>query len=75
MSDDYPGGWFGPGWGASICNETRHLPTPVGEQCLDCHEVFVDGDQGLTIPGMTDGVVDLRSIHLACFMREVGITP
>lgn len=73
--DDYPGGWFGPSWGAPVCDTARHIPTPLGEECLDCKGVFVDGDQGLTIPGVHDGVADLRSIHIACFWREMGIGP
>ena len=71
--DEYPGGWFGPSWGALVCDPARHRPTPVGERCLDCDEVFVDDDQGLTIPGVRDGAVNLRSIHIGCFLREIGV--
>lgn len=70
--DDYPGGWFGPSWGAQVCDPVRHKPTPIGEKCLDCREVFEAGDQGLTIPHASAEGVDLRSIHIACFMREIG---
>lgn len=73
--DDYPGGWFGPSWGAAVCEPERHKPTPIGELCLDCREPFVNGDQGLTIPGVHDGVFGLRSIHIACFLNELGIEP
>lgn len=74
MSDDedYPGGWFGHSWGAPICDQAEHLPTPIGERCLDCEEVFKGGDQGLTFPGVHDGAVELRSMHIGCFLKMIG---
>jgi hypothetical protein len=72
-SHDYPGGWFGPSWGALVCDPANHMATPVGEKCLDCKKVFVDGDQGMTIPHASDEGVDLRSIHIDCFLREIGV--
>lgn len=68
---DYPGGWFGPSWGAPVCGDSAHLPTPVGEECLHCCKVFVDGDQGLTVPHVAVEGVTLRSIHIKCF--HVGL--
>lgn len=77
MSDDeyeYPGGWFGPTWGAPVCEDSQHLPAPVGEPCLYCESPFVDGDQGLTMPHYDGIVASLRSTHLACFLKEIGAT-
>lgn len=65
--DDYPGGWFGPSWGAPACEERRHRLTPVGERCIYCHVAFVDGDQGLTMPQMGDDSWRLVSAHIDCF--------
>jgi hypothetical protein len=73
MTDDYPGGWFGPSWGAPACDEGRHLGTPVGEECLMCDKRFVVGDQGLTMPHAGQNGVELRSVHLDCFLKNIGV--
>jgi hypothetical protein len=73
MSDNYPGGWFGASWGAPVCDEATHLPTPVGDLCTECMVEIIDGDRGMLIPfaGMTPAV--LSSFHLGCFLRTVGV--
>lgn len=71
MSEYYPRGWFGPTWNAPVNEDSRHLDTPFGEKCMACHKEFVEGDQGLTIPGVHEGSYDLQSIHIACFAGMV----
>ena len=71
MSDDYPGGWFGASWGAPVCEENRHLPTPVGDRCVACSFFVKEDDRGMIIPfaGMRPAV--LMSYHLGCYLREI----
>lgn len=69
----YPGGWFGESWGAPVCDYANHMPTPVGEECLMCEAVFTADDQGLTIPHASQAGVELRSMHIACFLKNVGV--
>lgn len=68
--DDYPGGWFGASWGAPACDESRHLPTPVGQACLACPRRIGADDQGLAVPGPRAG---LSHFHLDCFLRDIGV--
>lgn len=73
MSDDdyYPGGWFGKSWGAPVCEESRHLPTPVGDRCVSCTWFIKDDDQGMLIPFAGMKPATLMSYHLECFLREI----
>lgn len=68
---EYPGGWFGESWGAPVCEPDRHMPTPVGDKCVDCAQLITADDRGMIIPfaGMTPPV--LESHHLDCFLRIV----
>ena len=68
---NYPGGWFGESWGAPVCEESQHLPTPVGDLCTECAQPITEDDQGLLIPfaGMTPAV--LCSYHLTCFLSTI----
>ncbi len=77
--DDYPGGWFGTSWGAPICDDGNHLPTPVGEPCTDCKVPIFDGDQGLSVPFIFrrgDGLHawKLTHIHIDCFRAGQQMT-
>lgn len=67
----YPGGWFGESWCAPVCDEARHLPTPVGDLCTECAQEITADDQGVLIPfaGMTPIV--LSAYHLPCFLATV----
>jgi hypothetical protein len=67
----YPGGWFGESWGAPVCEENRHRPTPVGDLCVECAQDITEDDQGMLIPfaGMTPAV--LGSYHLICFLSTI----
>lgn len=69
--DDSGHGWFGEHWGAPICDETFHVPTPVGAPCLDCEEPIAEGDQGLSTPFFTDETFTVRFRHLDCFLRTI----
>lgn len=40
-------GWFGESWGAPVCEEDNHLPTPVGAFCLSCEEAIEPTDAGV----------------------------
>ena len=70
---DYPGGWFGESWGAPVCDPVNHKPTPVGEVCLMCKEPIAADDQGLTIPHASMEGIELRSMHIDCFLKNVGV--
>ncbi len=74
MSDNdwYPGGWFGPSWGAPVNEEGRHLAIPIGEACMYCNGRFRAGDQGLTMPHVGEGGASLVSVHIDCFRHEIG---
>jgi hypothetical protein len=74
MSDHgYPGGWFGESWGAPVCDPVRHKPTPVGELCVFCEGEILKTDQGLTIPHASAAGVGLRSMHIECFLKNIGV--
>lgn len=66
--------WFGTYWGASICNETPHVVTPVGKLCAWCGEPLVEGDQGVCIDNISErqGVeVNEQPHHRDCFLRSI----
>lgn len=70
----YPGGWFGPSWGAPVCEPERHLDTPMDELCIDCLVPFTEGDSGLSVPFVYEvGGWTLTHHHIACFRR--GLLP
>lgn len=72
--DDYPGGWFGQSWGAPICDEDRHRPTPVGEPCVRCGAPITDDDQGMIMPHI-EGKDRwyLVAYTIDCFLESIGI--
>ena len=63
--------WFGASWGARVCLDTPHAPTPVGEPCLWCGEPFVASDQGVLIPFLGAEGQSLRGQHVECAIRSV----
>ena len=69
--DNYPGGWFGESWGAPVCEEARHLPTPTGQPCVECMVPIIDGDQGVVIPYVHRGGWEMTNYHLPCFLSTV----
>lgn len=68
---DYPGGWFGPSWGAPVCDEADHLPTPVGDRCIECMSLITDDDQGMLIPFADMTPMVLGAYHLMCFLATI----
>lgn len=70
--DRYPGGWFGESWDAPVCDPARHMPTPVGDRCVECSDLIEEDDQGMIIP-FWDGTapVMLTSTHLTCFLATI----
>jgi hypothetical protein len=64
--------WFGESWGAPCCKELLFAPTPVGEPCAWCEEVFEEGDSGLLIPSVGEDLkATLSSYHRECFLRSI----
>lgn len=68
--------WFGKSWGASCCEASTHVKTPIGRPCLRCREPIRVGDQGLIHPlvhGVAEGkaLVTLEPTHLDCFLKSV----
>ncbi len=55
--------WFGENWGAPVCDPEDHIPTPVGDPCVNCEEAIEAGDQGV--------VFDLP-YHIECFTRAIS---
>lgn len=53
--------WFGPTWGASVCDPAEQVPVPVGRRCFWCAERFIPGERGIltNVP-----------MHLECSMRS-----
>ena len=64
-------GWFGKSWGAPCCDPELHMPTPVGDLCVECAQPIEKTDQGMLIPfaDMTPAV--LGAYHLDCFLGNV----
>jgi hypothetical protein len=77
--------WFGESWGAPICEETSHEPTPVGVLCMNCEERIEADDRGVITPqlGLDETAVRLDPAallfdgqprvaqHLECHLRGV----
>jgi len=69
--------WFGPTWGAPVCDPEEKIPTPIGLPCFACERSIVDGDQGFAVP-LVDGVPEApiatwQPWHLDCFIDSVGV--
>jgi hypothetical protein len=56
--------YFGESWGADICFDSEHVPTPVGQPCGHCGEDFEEGDRGIIDSGGF-------TTHLNCFLRPI----
>lgn len=66
--------WFGPSWGAPVCDPARHIDTPVGRPCFYCYEGIREGDQGIAMPYFDDeGRASVVPIGLDCFLRDIGV--
>ena len=60
--------WFGPSWGAAICQEEEHIDVPIGCWCGHCEEEVAAGDRGVCV---ANGEGFEAPMHLECFMRGV----
>ena len=66
--------WFGPYWGAMVNTECEETPTPIGEACARCERPFVEGDQGLQLPYVSEaGGPATVSYHKACLLEAIGL--
>lgn len=63
--------WFGETWHAPICEDDRHVETPVGQSCFECHEPITERDHGLIIPYLGKAADSEEPWHLDCFMRSI----
>lgn len=63
--------WFGRSWGAPINAECARCATPVGEPCLHCGELIVDGDQGIVIPHCGNNTITRAPLHCDCHIRMI----
>lgn len=64
-------GWFGEHWGAPVCDEMAHIPTPVGSKCIDCDSLIGEKDQGISQPFVSDEGVTIIFRHLDCYLYTV----
>lgn len=83
-------GWFGQSWGAPICDETPHVPTPRDAECPFCEQPILAGDLGMALGrphadscpagpmGQLGGDCDCRSSYAVFYHRlcfALGIIP
>lgn len=70
--------WFGPDWGAPVCDPDQHVTMPTRWPCERCGVAFKEGDQGVLLPffvtpsqwaeGRPYNVAYHRICFLACVM-------
>jgi hypothetical protein len=68
--------FFGRRWDAPIVDDARQVATPVGERCMDCGEVVVEGDRGFIRAALCRDadrkwVATPRPVHAECDLRGV----
>lgn len=63
--------WFGPSWGAPVCDPRAHIPTPVGFSCGGCDHEIIDGDNGVVYPYWDGHSVTPMAWHRECNLRQV----
>ena len=63
--------WFGEHWGAPVCDDSEHVPTPVGRRCGSCDKLIEEGDRGFLIPAIDRGLVVREPWHFDCLMESV----
>jgi hypothetical protein len=67
--------WFGKSWGAPINESCEQIAVPDGEVCPYCHNSIRATSNGVEIDGVAyDGSPLKVDYHLACFLRELGIS-
>ena len=63
--------WFGEDWGAPVCEDGEHAPTPVGAKCGSCGELIEEGDRGFLLPHLDRGFIVREPWHFTCLMEDV----
>src|SRR5574338_472600 len=67
--------WFGPSWGAPVCDPAYAAPTPTAP-CAECGKAFHDLDQGVILPFHGNpGDPSELPYHHTCFMKTLGLYP
>lgn len=63
---------FGALWDAPVCEGETAEPVPIGEPCMDCNEMIVEGDQGYIMACLrASGEVDWLPQHKECSLMSV----
>lgn len=66
--------WFGPSWGAPICQPHFQVPWPHDCECVCCGKEFEMSHQGVRLPHLSEpGHVGFSHFHLGCFLVSVGV--
>lgn len=64
--------WFGPSWGAPVCDPRAHIPTPVRMSCEGCLQEITGDENGVTYPYWDGGTTVVRiAYHRECNLRHV----
>jgi hypothetical protein len=65
---------FGPPWNAPIDENAHRIKTPIGNPCIECGVLIVEGDQGIATPYVhSENVVTVAIYHRRCFLQNVGV--
>lgn len=62
--------WFGPAPFSAACLDNPHAATPVGERCLYCDELVLEGECGYLVPYVDDGPPRRAAYHVECILRS-----
>lgn len=62
--------YFGPPWNAPFIDDAEQVSTPVGEECLTCHEPIAEGEQGVVMPHIHLGEDGKTAVRDAAQHRE-----
>jgi hypothetical protein len=63
--------WFGKAYGAPYEEEGPRIETPVGAECVWCHEPIAADDDGMAYDYLRDGVVVTAPRHYECNLRAI----
>lgn len=65
--------WFGPSWGAPICDPNRYITTPDAP-CAGCVQPIEFYDRGVALVLVfTDEAATETYYHLVCFLQDIGV--
>ena len=66
--------WFGPSWGAPMCQPQFRVPEPLDCECIACGKGFERSNQGVRLPHLSEpGHVGFSHFHLGCFLVSLGV--